>query len=150
MAAIKVMEETKEAPAGGESAEGGEGEGDGETAAETKKTGDSMESRERQELVTLRTEKVIRDVCESLQFMPSKLQLKSMIGLSDAERREYIKEQKGLVKPAGTRAGSTPRTATGRTGTDVQESRAAGVRKDVDFTDNSEEARRKRYAYLKN
>jgi len=133
MAAIKVMEE--EESGGDLEIEGGEGEGD-------EGDGESMESRERAELIQLRGEKAVRDLCESLEFSPSAIQLRAMVPLNDADRRAFVKELKG--KPAA-KDRSTPRTATSRSvgrGADVRESR-------LDFSDDTEAGRSKRLSYLK-
>jgi hypothetical protein len=67
-----------------------------------------------------------------------------MVTLTDAERKAYIKEMQSL-RPAGKQI-TTPRTATTR-GVNVQESVAAGAA--ADFSDTSEEARKKRIAAWK-
>lgn len=140
MSAIKVMEDSSDEPESEDSA-------NLEESAEcgTKAKGNTMESKEQQELAQLRGEKKVRDLCESMEFTPTNIQIKSMIGLSDQDRRAMVKELKAIAKPGKT--ASVPRTATSR-GVNVQESRSAGAR-EIDFEDTTEEARKKRAAYMK-
>lgn len=135
MAAIKVMEETKAAPPG----EGGEGAAADTTEGddEEKDNADKMEAREREELQQLRGKDKVLDLCESLHFQASRLQVKAMIPFSEAERKAYIAEQKTL-RPAA-KGGTQPRTSTGRAA-NVQESIAVAT----DLSDTSEETRKKR------
>ena len=90
----------------------------------------------------------VRDLCESLQFNETPLQRKMMVPLSDVERKEFIKNQKAL-KPA-PKTSTTPRTASDRGVVNVQESFAGGSRNDVDFSDTSPEAIKKRASYFLN
>jgi len=146
MAAIKVMEETKEKPKDdGVAAETKE---DDSTAADTPESKEAsaktkLESLEKEELTRLRGQEQVRNLCESLDFHPSAVQMKALVTLNDADRKAFIKEQKPLKPASGRTPLTTPRTTPSRT-TNVQESR--GKVKDVDFTDTSEEARRKRAA----
>ena len=147
MAAIKVMEETK-APEG-EVAEGEEGEAETPEGEECtpeekkKKEKAAMESREKdaKELLQLRGEKQVRDLCESSEFIPSAIQVKAMIPLSESDRKAFIKEQKGFTAKVIGKGSNTPRTAAGRTA-NVTESR----QQDFDYSDSSEEAMKKRAA----
>jgi hypothetical protein len=135
MAAIKVMEETKDEPteagAAEEVAEGDEEPGKKEGEEDEAK----MESRER---ANAAKEKLIgvRDLCESLEFHETPIERKMLAALSTAEQKEWIKAQKAARGPG--KKITVPRTATGAR--DVQESRAAGAVGN-NFNDTSEEAR---------
>lgn len=160
LAAIKVMEEKKEAPASADTEEGDENEEDDANAMEAdecgegkgKRPGDKLESREKLELAQLRAEKNVRNLCESLEFQPTGVQMKALVALtSDSDRRSFIKEAKGMKTVPAKKPLTQPRTATSR-GRDVQESRntvGANGTREVDFTDTSDEGRRARANYLK-
>lgn len=145
LAAVKVMEETKESPAE-EAVEAPEAEEEEDPKAA--EAAAAMESKEKAELATLRAKEKVRDLCESLQFTPTPVQIKALIPLSEIDRKAFIKEQKAL-KPAGKTV-TTPRTAVGggRT-TDIAEAaRAAGVR-EIDMADQSPEAQKRRADYYR-
>lgn len=160
LAAVKVMEETKEeeiAPPG--EVEGDEGTGEGEavgaeveakeSAEPAKKTKAEITLESREKAVKEKEELLkVRDLCESLDFKEDAIQRKMMIPLTDAERRQYIKQQKGL-KPVAAKAPTTPRTGAGRT-TNVQESTAVRANGNLDFADMTTEAIAKRAAFFKN
>jgi hypothetical protein len=100
--------------------EGGEGSGSGEGGEGGNKT-------ESEEVVTLRAEKAARQLCESLGFAPTELQVEAIAGLkSDKRRRELAESYKptvgggskfkspksaapGTVKPGGDRKKPTDR-----------------------------------------
>lgn len=70
--------------------EGGGDEGGGKAKKEDKtEEKKAMESRLRE----LEARDQCRELCESLSFQPSKLQLKALLSLTDAERRAFVKEQ---------------------------------------------------------
>lgn len=74
---------------------------------------DAMESKEKLELKQLRDERKARDLCESLEFVPSKMQLKALTALEgDIDRKAMIREFKAVAAPA--KKSNTPRTATTR------------------------------------
>ncbi len=78
---------------------------------------DKTESeKEPAELVALRAEKKVRQLCESLQFTPTELQLESLVGLgTDAKRKALIASFKSQAT-AGAGKGTSPRSRSATTG----------------------------------
>jgi hypothetical protein len=135
-AALKCLDEgdEKEGEGGTEDVK----EGDEKETEEEKK--DAMESREKAELLQLREEKNVRDLCEALEFVPDTKQIAVVAKITNyTDRVRKVNEFKKAKKSSAT----GPRTASGR---DVYESRQQST---PNYDDRSEEARKKRLASLR-
>lgn len=120
--ALKVLGDKEEEPVATDiPADITEDEPDGDEDMPAKKD-DKLESREKQELATLRSEKKARELCESLEFTPTAIQLKALVNLGSSEQKQFIREQKTLATPGKTKV--VARTATGR---NTLESRERGA-----------------------
>ena len=105
--AVKLLQDEEEGKEG-EAAGGTEITEEDEEGDKKAENEDKLESRERQELENLRTEKKVRNLCESLQFTPTPIQLKALIGLqSDVDRKAFIKSES---VSGGTKTKSAPKT----------------------------------------
>lgn len=81
------------------------------------------------ELATLRAKDKARDLCESMEFTPTPVQLKAITGMADEkERRSLIESLKGSTRPAGKppRSGM-PGGPAKKPGRDLTESKADPV-----------------------
>lgn len=85
-----------EAPSDKASSGGGDAGGSG---------GDKSDKQESEELVELRREKKARELCESLGYTPTALQIEAVAGIKDAKRQRELAES---YKPEGGKGGYKP------------------------------------------
>ncbi len=99
-------EKETEAEEGDESAEESGGKGKEKGGDDEKKDKGAMESLQR-DFAALKTKDAVRDLCESLDFRPSAVQLKALLSLDDeADRKALIQESRA----AAARRGGAPRS----------------------------------------
>lgn len=122
LAALKLMgeEEAPETPATPtEESDEEPGKKDDEEDDDKDKK-EAKESRDlAAELDRLKRKDQVRDLCESLEYQPSKIQLKALLALdTDAERKTFINESKAQ---GGKKPGSAPRSGGARPLTESSE-----------------------------
>jgi hypothetical protein len=110
--ALKLLEEKVEKGGEGDMGDMDDkgGEGGEADVKESKKDKPHFEAKERQEYLQLKAEKGCRELCESLQYMPDKIDMMALVGMStDDDRKAYIRKLKDIaIKTAA--AATTPMT----------------------------------------
>lgn len=82
-------------------------EGDDSSEDDPKETKESL----RRRVKALEAREAIRALCEAEDFMPTKLQMKALVVLSESDRKAFIAEAKGSTKPATGDKGNANRNA---------------------------------------
>lgn len=117
--ALKVLGDKEEEPTD-VPAEIPEEDGEPDGDEDMGKKDDAMESREKQELQILRKEKKARELCESLEFTPTSIQLKALVNLNGVDQKQFIREQKNAATAGKTKV--VAKTSTGRNTLESRES----------------------------
>lgn len=124
MAKIKTLLTTQEKLTSSSEPKEEEDDDDKEKDKEKGKDGNAMESLQKQ-LDAMKAKEECRDLCESVGFVPTKVQLKSMLSLNEKERKEFVEDCKKVAESKSPASGKPKSGSPPASGKKVEESKGS-------------------------